>query len=331
MLDMKKIKFGILGVSRHFILRISSGLSRSSIVEMHGLASRRPEHARIWAAKLSIPKWYGSYQELLDDPEIDAVFIPLPNHLHEEWIKKAADAGKHILCEKPLTLTAAQAQAAIAHCKKAGVKLMEAFMYKFHPQWRRAQELSSVGEIGKLRFVHTFFCYSNSNPRDIRNNPEMGGGALYDIGCYAISAARFLFQKEPVRVLCVLTRDPDFKTDILTSGILDFGEERATFSVSTQTFNHQQVVLLGSNGRIRIQLPFNMYPDVPAELFVTTGIGTRCIKTGPCDQYRAEFEEFAQAVINDTEPPVPPADAVNNMKVIDALFKSAESGEWINL
>ncbi|MBN1797906.1 MAG: Gfo/Idh/MocA family oxidoreductase [Spirochaetales bacterium] len=328
---MKKIKFGILGVSRHFILRVSSALTRSSAVETHGLASRRSEQAKTWAKKLGIPRWYGSYQELLEDPEIDAVYIPLPNHLHEEWIKKAADAGKHVLCEKPLTLTAAQAQAAVDYCKKAKVKIMEAFMYKCHPQWRRARELAAVGEIGKLRFVHTFFCYSNTNPRDIRNNPEMGGGALYDIGCYAVSAARFLLQKEPVRVLCVLTRDPDFKTDILTSGILDFGEERATFSVSTQSFNYQQVELLGSGGRMRIQIPFNMYPDVPAELFVTTGVGTRCIKTDPQDQYRIEFEEFAGSIINNSEPPVPPSDAVGNMKVIDALFQSAESGRWINL
>jgi predicted dehydrogenase len=328
---MKKIKFGILGVSRHFILRVSLALAHSSVVEMHGLASRRAEQAKLWANKLGIPKFYGSYEELLKDPEIDAVFIPLPNHLHEEWIKKAADAGKHILCEKPLTLTAVQAKEVVSYCKKAEVKIMEAFMYKCHPQWQRARELAAVGEIGKLRFVHTFFCYSNSNPRDIRNRPETGGGALYDIGCYAVSAARFLFQKEPVRVLCVLTRDPDFKTDIITSGILDFADERATFSVSTQSFNYQQVELLGSGGRMRIQLPFNMYPDVPAELFVTTGVGTRCIKTGPCDQYQVEFEEFAKAIINDTEPPISPDDALNNMKVIDALFKSAESGKWIDL
>jgi len=328
---MKKIRFGILGVSHHFILRVSLALADSSVLEMYGLASRRAEQAKAWAKELNIPKWYGSYQELLEDPEIDAVYIPLPNHLHEEWIKKAADAGKHILCEKPLTLTAAQAQAAAAYCQKANVKIMEAFMYKCHPQWRRAQELAAIGEIGNLRFVHSFFCYSNSNPRDIRNHPEMGGGALYDIGCYAVSSARFLFQKEPVRVLCVLTRDPDFKTDVLASGILDFAEERATFSVSTQAFNYQQVELIGSGGRMRMPIPFNIYPDVPAELFITTGVGTRCVKTGPCDHYQVEFEEFARAIINDTEPPIPPVDAVNNMKVIDALFQSDRERKWVNL
>jgi predicted dehydrogenase len=328
---MKKMRFGILGVSNHFIQRVFLPVKNSGLVEMYGLASRQEEKAKTWAEKLGIPKWYGSYQALLADKEIAAVFIPLPNNLHLEWIKKTAQAGKHILCEKPITLNAQAAEEAVEYCRTKKVKIMEAFMYKCHPQWRRAQELLFAGEIGKPQLIHTFFCYSNVNPKNIRNIAELGGGALYDIGCYAVSSARFLLQKEPERVLCVLTRDADFKTDILVSGLLDFGEEKATFSVGTQTFNYQQVEVLGSGGRMHIPIPFNMYPDVPARIQVTTGVGTRSISFDPCDQYLAEFEEFARAIDSNTEVPIPPSDAVANMRVIDALFRSAESGSWVEV
>jgi predicted dehydrogenase len=328
---MRKIRFGILGVSGHFIKRVALGLLHSANIEIYALASRDAGKAKAWTQKLGVPRHYGSYAELLADPEVDAVYIPLPNHMHLEWIKKSADAGKHILCEKPLAMDAAQAAEAAQYCKQANVRLMEAFMYKCHPQWRRARELAAAGEIGVPQLVHTFFCYANRDPNDIRNNPDMGGGALYDIGCYAVSCARFLFGKEPKRVQCVLSRDPQFKTDVLTTGILDFGPERATFSVSTSSFAYQQVELVGSGGRMRIPIPFNMYPDVPAELYITTAVGTRCVKPPPCDQYRAEFEGFADALIHNTEAPIPPDDAVQNMRVIDALFESARTGAWINL
>jgi len=232
---MGKIRLGILGVSGHFIKRVALGLLHAENIEMYALASRDIGKAKVWVQKLGIPHCYDSYAELLADPEVDAVYIPLPNHLHLEWIKKSADAGKHILCEKPLTLNAVQAGEAVRYCEQKKVRLMEAFMYKCHPQWRRARELAAVGEIGIPQLIHTFFCYANPDPNDIRNNPDMGGGALYDIGCYAVSCARYLFGKEPARVQCVLLRDPDFKTDALTTGILDFGPERATFSVSTRS------------------------------------------------------------------------------------------------
>jgi predicted dehydrogenase len=328
---MEKIRLGILGASQHFMKRVALGLADAAHIEMYALASRDAGKAEAWAQKLGIPHCYGSYAELLKNPEVDAVYIPLPNHLHLEWIKKAAEAGKHILCEKPLTLDAYQAAEAVAYCRQKNVRIMEAFMYKFHPQWQRARELAAAGEIGTPQFVHTFFCYANSNPHDIRNNPDMGGGALYDIGCYAVSCARFLFGKEPLRVQCVLSRDANFKTDVLTTSILDFGLERATFSVSTQSFAYQQVEIAGSGGRMRIPVPFNMYPDVPARLYITTPVGARCITLGPCDQYHTEFEEFARALINQTEMPIPPADAVQNMKVIDALFESARRGTWVTL
>ncbi|MEJ2663331.1 MAG: Gfo/Idh/MocA family oxidoreductase [Spirochaetia bacterium] len=325
----EKIRFGILGVSGHFIQRVSLGLRESPLLQTHAIASRSAQKAKAWAQKLEIPQWYDSYEEMLKNPDIDAVYIPLPNHLHFDWIKKSADAGKHILCEKPLTMTAPRAAEVVEYCRNKGVVIMEAFMYRCHPRWQRARELVAVGEIGKPQFVHTFFSFANQNPHDIRNNPDMGGGALYDIGCYAVSCARFLFDKEPIRVQCVLTRDPDFKTDVLTTGILDFGGERATFSVGTRSFAFQQVDILGSDGRMSLPVPFNIYPDVPAELRIITSVGTRSIQFKPCDQYRAEFEGFARAVYQKSDPPVPAADAVKNMRVIDALFESARTGDWI--
>ena len=325
---MKPVRWGVLGVATHFVLRVIVPLLKSEEVEVTGIASRSADRARKAAERWGIPRWYGSYEELLKDRDIEAVFIPLPNHLHAEWIRKCADAGKHILCEKPLALDAKEAAAAVAYADKAGVLLMEAFMYRFHPQWRRALELVRIGEIGSVRAVHTYFCYSLMDPENIRNKLDMGGGALMDIGCYAASVPRWLFGREPERVLGVVERDPRFKTDIFSSAILDFGSGRSLFSVGTQAFPFQRVDVHGTGGHLSVHVPFNMYPDVPPRLTVITGVGEREVQLPAADQYALEFEAFSRALRQGQPVPTPPQDALDNQKVLDALFRSAESGRW---
>jgi len=306
-------------------------MKKSAMVELYGVASRSMEKAQRVSDTFGIPHCFPSYEALLSDKTIEAVYIPLPNHIHLEWIKKAAYAEKHILCEKPLALNTRDAHEAIDYTKKKGVLLMEAFMYRFHPQWKRAAELARTGNIGTVRAVHTFFSYHNTDPQNIRNIFEMGGGALYDIGCYAVSTARYMFEREPIRVMSLMNRDSSFKTDVLTSGVMDFGEGHAVFTVGTQLFPYQRVDIHGSSGRIQIRIPFNTFEDVPAKITVTTGVGSREIQFEPADQYGLQFEEFSETVRKGGPVPVPPEDALNNIAVIDALFRSENSGNWENV
>jgi predicted dehydrogenase len=320
---------GILGCSGHYALRVAQPLAASLLVEPYAVASRDAAKARQFAEQHNIPQSCGSYEALLADSNVDFVYIPLPNHLHLEYIKKAASAGKPVLCEKPVCLNAEEAVEAADYCRQRNVPFMEAFMYRFHPQWVRAKEIAACGEIGDILAVHGHFSYSNRDGNNIRNRADCGGGALYDIGCYAVSSARFLFGREPVRALCTLSRDPVFKTDILAGGILDFGEARtAVFTVGTQMFSGQRVTAIGSGGSLSIEVPFNMYPDVPGLVSVHTGVGNRLIETEIADQYLLEFDAFASALIHKTGVPTPAADAVANMAVLDALFTSARSGTW---
>ncbi|MGA2613360.1 MAG: Gfo/Idh/MocA family oxidoreductase [Spirochaetia bacterium] len=325
---MKPVVWGVLSVSTHYRLRVHTYLAKSPLVEMRAVASRSREKAAAFARESGIPRAYGSYEELLADKEIEAVYIPLPNHMHAEWVKKCADAGKHVLCEKPFALDAHEAEDAIRHAEKRGVRVMEAFMYRFHPQWQRAREIVKAGELGSVHSVHTLFAFMLTDPSNIRNVLSMGGGGLPDIGCYAVSTARFIFGREPTRVVSLVHRDPKLKTDILSSGILDFGAARSVFTVGTQTFSWQKVDVIGSDGQMRIHLPYNAYPDMPMRLTVTTGVGERDILTTAADQYQLMFEGFSRAVRGEEQVPTPPQDAINNMKVLDALFRSETSGQW---
>lgn len=325
---MEPVRWGILGVSSHYVLRVHLPLAKSSMVEVYGIASRSADRAKKAALELGIPNSYPSYQELLQDKHIEAVYIPLPNHLHTKWVKKAADEGKHILCEKPLAMSTDEAQESVSYAQKKGVMLMEAFMYRFHPQWIRALELVKAGEIGEVRMIHTAFTFHLTDPHNIRNILDAGGGAVRDIGCYAASISRHLLQAEPHRVVSLVHRDPQLNTDILTSAILHFGTARSLFTVSTQTFPFQRVDIHGTGGNISIQVPFNMYPDVPAKLTVTTSIGTREVVLGPADQYGLEFEAFSSALRTKQPAPTPPEDAILNQKVLDAVFRSEQTGNW---
>jgi len=332
---MDPVRWGILSVSGHYALRVHQPLSRMSEARIAAIASRGPQKAAEAAARFGIPKSYGSYAELVADPEVEAVYIPLPNNLHAEWAIAALKAGKHVLCEKPIAMDANQAKAVAAVAKDKGLLLMEAFMYRFHPQWLRAREIVASGELGRLRAIQCWFSYNNADPANIRNRPETGGGALYDIGCYAISSARFLASAspgspaEPVRGLFVAERDPDFGTDTLGTGLLDFGPYlRSSFHIATKAFPVQRVEALGERGSLAAILPFNAYADVPMALEVTTGLGTRRIEAGPADQYELMFRAFSNAIRAKAPAPTPIEDGIANMAAIDALFRSEKSGKW---
>lgn len=325
---MKPVKLGVLGVSGHYGLRVHKPAAASSLITLRALGSRDVQRADAAAARFGFERAFGSYQGVLDDPEVEAVYIPLSNNLHAEWIKKCADAGKAVLCEKPSALSAAEAADAFGYAESKGVPAMEAFMYRFHPQWITARDIAARGEIGDIRSIHTMFSYFNDDPENTRNRRETGGGALYDIGCYAVSSARFLLGREPERVVAHIEYDPAFGVDTLSSGILDFGGPRCVFTVSMRTAPRQRVTAYGSGGSLTVHRPFNAYPDIPLKLETDDGDGPRTILCGPADQYGLMLDAFAGALREGRPMPIPALDAVNNMKVIDALYRSGGSGNW---
>ena len=325
---MKPVAWGVLSVASHYVGKINTNVRKSPLNVVQAIASRSIDRARAAAARLGIPRAYGSYAELLADREIEAVYIPLPNHLHAEWVRKAADAGKHVLCEKPFAMSATEAQEAFDYGKRKGVLVMESLMYRFHPQWIRAGELARNGDLGEIHAVHSFFSYMIPDPSNIRNIAEIGGGGMRDVGSYAVSAARFLVGAEPVRVMSLMYRDPSLKTDTLSSGVLDFGKARSVFTVGTQTQAWQRVDVVGSGGQLTIHVPFNAYADAPAEMTVTSWLGTRTVLTPAVDQFAEVFDAFSRAVRSGGPVPQPPEDTVNNQKALDALFRSEKSGTW---
>ncbi|MDR2631324.1 MAG: Gfo/Idh/MocA family oxidoreductase [Spirochaetaceae bacterium] len=326
---MEKLRMGVLGCSAHYALRVGIPLKSSLLVEPYAIASRDAGRAEKYAELWNFTVAYDAYEKLLADPQVDFIYCPLPNHLHGEYIKKAADRGKPVLCEKPLGLNAREAAEAAEYCQKKGVLLMEAFMYRFHPQWLRAAEIIKSGELGKIMMTQGVFTYNNTDPANIRNIAAYGGGGILDIGCYTVSTARLIQGTEPLAVSCKLHRDPSSRVDILASALLDFGEGRtSTFTIGTQIFSYQEVMALGTGGSLTVELPFNMYGDSPGHLSVTTPVGKRLVETEIADQYLLEFDAFAEAIINKTEAPIPPSDAIANMAVLDALFASADTGKW---
>ena len=325
---MPPLQLGVLGVANFFRKRIAIPVATSPWIDIVAIASRSELKAKEAAREYGIQQAFGSYEALLASEQVEAVYIPLPNHLHAGWIKRAADAGKHVICEKPLALDAAEAQDCLDYASQKGIVVMEAFMYRLHPQWQHVRQLIRQREIGSIQAIETFFGFNNTDPDNIRNQKDTGGGALLDVGCYAVSSSRFLMGKEPKRVVSAAQVHSDFATDILLSGMLDFGQACATFTVATQTFPYQRVVIHGNSGIITLTIPFNTYADVEAHVSVTTSVGTRDIYFPPEDQYILEFEAFAQAVKNQQEVPVPPEDTLGNMRVLDALRRSYESGQW---
>lgn len=328
----KKIRWGIISTALIGTKKVIPGMQRSQRGTVDAIASRDAGRARQAAAELKIPKSYGSYEELLADPDIDAIYNPLPNNMHVDWTIKAVEAGKHVLCEKPMGMNAKDAARLKAHSGKRHV--MEAFMVRHHPQWLRARELVRSGRIGDLRAVQVFFCYDNRDPKNIRNNPETGGGGLMDIGCYGIVSGRFTFEAEPSRVVSMIERDATFGTDRLASVIADFGGGRQlTFTVSTQLAAHQRVTLGGTKGRIEILIPFNAPQMEATKIIIDDGSelgggSSREEIIPPVDQYAEEADAFARAVLGEMELPYGIDDAIKNMQIIDAIFRSGETGKW---
>ncbi len=326
------LRWGILSTADIALRKVIPGVRTAARCEVVAIASRDGELARSAAARLAIPTAHASYEALLADPDVDAVYIPLPNHLHAEWTIAALRAGKHVLCEKPLAMTADDAQRMVDEARDTGRHLMEAFMYRHHPTWVAALDLVASGRIGTLTAVQSWFSYFNDDAANIRNVLEYGGGALFDIGCYSVNLSRMLFGGEPQRVAASLRRDPSSGVDVLTSAILDFEGGIATFTCSTRTETDQRVDIYGTTGRISIEIPFNIPPDRPTRVRVVAGgdppvaPAIDVVEFPSADPYGVEFERFATAVLDGGPTPVPPEDAVANLRVIEAIFAAADQG-----
>ncbi|MFI5092473.1 MAG: Gfo/Idh/MocA family oxidoreductase [Candidatus Acidiferrum sp.] len=329
----KKVKWGVLSTARIGLTKVLPAMQLGEWSEIAAIASRDGKKAESVARKLRIPKAYWSYEDLLADPEIEAIYIPLPNHLHVPWSIKAAEAGKHVLCEKPISLTVKEAKLLLDARNRTGVKIGEAFMVRTHPQWLRTRDLIRSARIGDLRSIVGFFSYFNRDAANIRNVVDWGGGGIYDIGCYPINTSRFIFGEEPSRVMSLVERDAEFGTDRLASVMLDFPAGQAIFTCSTQLVPYQRMQFLGTKGRIEIEIPFNAPNDRPCRIFVDDGRdvfgGGLSTETFPiCDQYTIQGDVFSRAVRGDGDVPVSIEDAIGNMAVIEAVFRSAETGRW---
>jgi predicted dehydrogenase len=316
---VKKVRFGILGVAKIATAKVIPAMRNCDLCEVAAIASRDFVLARSAAAQLNIPAAYGSYQELLADPSIDAIYNPLPNHLHVPWSVRAAEAGKHVLCEKPVGMHPAEVGELIAARDRTGVKIAEAFMIRIHPQWLRTREILRSGEIGELRAMHCAFSYFNRDPANVRNVAEFGGGALMDIGCYPIHASRWMFDAEPRTVSARIERDPEFGIDHTISGLLDFPNGHALFTTSMQMNPFQRVQFFGTKGAVEIEIPFNAPPDSETRIFVRTGATERTESFSVCDQYTLQADAFARAILNDGAPVVTLENSLANMKIIEAL------------
>lgn len=327
---MKKIRWGILSTAKIGRTKVIPALQSSAHNHVLAICSRDTQSARNTANELGITRAYGSYDELLADPDIDAIYNPLPNHLHVDWSIKALQAGKHILCEKPLGLNADDAQR-LLDAAKAHPQLiaMEAFMYRFHPRWQATKALIDSGRIGKLLTLHSHFSYNNREPQNIRNSADMGGGALMDIGCYCISLSRWLFNAEPTQVISQITPYENYEVDCVVSGILQFAQGSATFTASTKIEPHQYVEAYGEKGSILLPLPFNPMSDAETEIHLKHNGDSDIITIAASDHYRDMVDAFALSVIHQKPAPTPLTDAINNMRVIDAVFASAAENRAI--
>jgi predicted dehydrogenase len=332
---MGKLRFGVLSTAKIGLEKVIPAMQQGRLTEVTALSSRSPDTARNAAAALGIDKHYGSYEELLADPDIDAIYNPLPNHLHCPWSKKAMQAGKHVLCEKPLGLTEEEIEDLIATRDECGVKAAEAFMVKSCPQWINARERVRAGEIGDLRAIQAFFSYDNRDPENIRNIVEVGGGAMWDIGCYPVVVSRYLFESEPLRVAATIDFDPVMKTDRLTSAVLEFDQGQVTFSVSTQLVPYQRVHLLGTTGHLEIVIPFNAPNDRSCIMRYDSGtlLEEEVVSHSfpVMDQYTLQGDDFARAVLEGAEIKSTLEDGLANTRVIRAIFTAGAEQRWVTI
>jgi len=331
-----KVKWGIISTAKIGVEKVIPAMQQGTDSEVVAIASRDGDRAQEAAAQLGIPKSYGSYEELLADPEIEAIYNPLPNHLHVPWSVKAAEAGKHVLCEKPIALTAAEAQTLVDARDRTGKLITEAFMVRSHPQWLRVRELVREGRIGDLRAVQGAFSYMNRDPENIRNMADIGGGGVYDIGCYPTVIARYLFEAEPKRVAAIVERDPEMKTDRLTSALLDFDRGQASWLCSTQLVPYQRMQIFGTAGRIEVEIPFNAPPDAPTRIFIDDGSalgGANAVteEFPVTDQYTVQGDLFSRAVRGGEPVEFPLENAVTNMRILEALLRAGDEKRWVEL
>jgi predicted dehydrogenase len=332
---MEKIKWGVLSTARIGLKQVIPAFQKCEFGEVAAIASRSMEKADVAASSLGIPRAYGSYEELLADPGVDAVYNPLPNNMHLEWTVKAMEAGKHVLCEKPLGLSVEEVERMIEARDRHGVKAAEAFMVRSHPQWIETRERVRRGEVGDLRLVQCTFSYYNVDPTNIRNIPELGGGGIWDIGCYCVAMSRYLFEQEPIQLVSTLEYDPEMKTDRLGSVIMEFPAGQAIFAVSTQLTAFQRVHILGTGGHLEVKIPFNAPCDRPCTVAQDRGsilLDEITTHTYPVtDHYTRMGDDFAKAVLGQGEVPVSLEDALHNTRVLAAIFESAESGQWVKI
>lgn len=326
---MKKVRWGIVSTARIATKAVIPAMQTGQYSEVAAIASRSLASARKVADQFRIPDAYGSYADLLAADDIDAVYIPLPNHMHVPVGIEALKVGKHVLVEKPVGLSAAEGQLlADTAAKYPHLKVMEAFMYRYHAQWQEAVRLVRGGSIGQLRTIQSFFSYANLDPNNVRNTANYGGGGLMDIGCYSLSLSRLLFGTEPNRVFGVMEEDKDFGVDCLTSGIMDFGVGTSTFTCSTQLAPFQRVTIFGDKGLIEIKLPFNPPADAACQILLSDQEGTRTIEVAGDNQYRLQGDLMSKAILNDEAVPTPLSDGIENMKVLEAIVRSSKQGAW---
>ncbi len=339
---LEPVRWGVLGASHFALSATIPAMQQAGLVNLLALASRSPEKAQQAATAMGVPRAYGSYEQLVADPEIEAIYNPLPNHLHVPWSIKAAQAGKHVLCEKPLAMNAAEAEELLKVQEQTGVLVAEAFMVRHHPQWEKVVELIRSGRVGDVRAVQTAFSYCNTDHSNIRNQKEAGGGALYDIGGYAVNTARLIFDCEPQRVAAVCDRDPVTGCDRLSSAILDFGKGQATFVVGTQHVAYQRVHVFGSRGHIEVEIPFNAPNARACRVLIDDGfVGApdftvqqnsderaEVLGLPVANHYTLQAQAFSEAIRSGKAPTNDIRSAVCNMRVLDALFRAAESARW---
>jgi predicted dehydrogenase len=328
-----RLRWGVLGTARIATAKVIPAIQQAASCEVVAIASRDAKRAEQAARDLTIPRWHASYEALLDDPDVDVVYNALPNHLHVPWTAAAADAGKHVLCEKPIALSASEATQLVDVRNRTGVRIQEAFMVRTHPQWVKAREIVASGRLGDVRSMLGYFSYYNDDPSNIRNVPAFGGGALMDIGCYLVHTSRFIFGRDPQRVMGLIDHDPRFGTDRMTSMLLDFAGAHAVGTCNMQAVRYQRIQILGTGGRIEIEIPFNAPPDRACRLFLDcdgdpSGSGVETLAIDICNQFTIQADLFARAIVDGTEQPLPLEDSVRNMKCIDALVRSATTARW---
>lgn len=330
----KPVRWGVLSTADIAVRTVIPAMQQGEVTVIDAIASRDASRAQAWATQLGFAKAYGSYEALLADPDIDAIYNPLPNHLHVPWTIRALEAGKHVLCEKPLALTALEAEQVADASKRTGYLAAEAFMIRHHPQWKAVRDMVDSGRIGPLRSIQTIFSYFLDDPTNVRNQADIGGGGLYDVGCYAINAARYLFHAEPERVIGLFDIDPVLRTDRMMTGLAEFADHRhLSFTCATQLVPCQSVQVLGTKGRIALDIPFNAPPDASTQITIDDGRdlaggGRDIIEMPTVNQYTLQGDAFSRAVLRQQPLEWPIADAVANMRVIDAFFRSARTGQW---